>query len=104
MSKKKQITSNVFGTNTGHGHVWKRPDKMIAHCGGPVVCDECKADLAMAGRTQLDFLPTLKLAELEKAAIKQALAAVDSNRTHAAKLLGISLRTLQRKMKQLGLP
>ena len=32
------------GTNTGHGHVWKRPDRMIARCGGPGLCGRCKDD------------------------------------------------------------
>lgn len=27
--------------NTGHGHVWKRPDGLIAKCGGPKLCVEC---------------------------------------------------------------
>lgn len=34
------------GTNTGHGHVWKRPDGMVARCGGPAICKECAADQA----------------------------------------------------------
>lgn len=34
------------GTNTGHGHVWKRPDGMLARCGGPGMCRDCSADQA----------------------------------------------------------
>lgn len=34
------------GTNTGHGHVWERPDGTIAKCGGPGVCTECSKDQA----------------------------------------------------------
>lgn len=34
------------GTNTGHGHVWERPDGMRVRCGGPRMCKECGADLA----------------------------------------------------------
>ena len=29
------------GTNTGHGHVWPRPDGRKARCGGPRFCQEC---------------------------------------------------------------
>jgi hypothetical protein len=29
-------------TNTGHGHVWRRPDKFVASCGGVQDCAECK--------------------------------------------------------------
>ena len=34
------------GTNTGHGHVWPRPDGVKARCGGSGLCKECSADLA----------------------------------------------------------
>lgn len=37
------------GTNTGHGHVWPRPDKMRARCGGRLVCTLCKDDFARYG-------------------------------------------------------
>ena len=40
---------------------------------------------------------------LESTAIRGALAQTDDNRTKAAELLGISRRTLQRKIKELGL-
>ena len=39
----------------------------------------------------------------EKAAIEKALAKCNGNRTHAAEALGISRRTLQRKLKQYAL-
>ncbi|HJR04376.1 MAG TPA: hypothetical protein VKA83_22230 [Methylomirabilota bacterium] len=34
------------GTNTGHGHVWPRPDGAKARCGGPGICRVCSADQA----------------------------------------------------------
>lgn len=37
---------NVVGTNTGHGHVWERPDGVRMRCGGPGMCAVCSADLA----------------------------------------------------------
>ncbi len=45
-----------------------------------------------------DLLP---LAELEKRQIKHVLEVTGGNRTRAAKILGIGLRTLQRKLKSL---
>lgn len=42
------------------------------------------------------------LEELEQEAVTQALAQYDGNRTRAAKALGISVRTLQRKLKAWG--
>jgi DNA-binding NtrC family response regulator len=40
---------------------------------------------------------------LETAAIRRALAQTQDNRSRAAELLGISRRTLQRKLKELGI-
>jgi hypothetical protein len=34
------------GSNTGHGHVFPRPDGVKARCGGPGLCSVCGADLA----------------------------------------------------------
>jgi len=48
----------------------------------------------------LDGFP-LALAELERMAILEALRRVHGNRTHAARLLGISLRTLRNKLRNL---
>ena len=45
----------------------------------------------------------LALAELERMAILEALRRVRGNRTHAARLLGISLRTLRNKLRVLRL-
>lgn len=34
-------------SNTGHGHVYMRPDGFLAKCGGPGICTECAKDLAL---------------------------------------------------------
>lgn len=34
------------GRNTGHGHVFPRPDGVRARCGGPSLCTKCRADAA----------------------------------------------------------
>ncbi|RJP21019.1 MAG: sigma-54-dependent Fis family transcriptional regulator [Deltaproteobacteria bacterium] len=44
------------------------------------------------------------LTELTRDAIRDALAKTGGNKTHAAKLLGIGLRTLHRKVKEFELP
>lgn len=40
------------GSNTGHGHVYLRPDGVRARCGGPGMCAECSRDFARKTRTQ----------------------------------------------------
>lgn len=45
-------------------------------------------------------VPELNLHELEKMAIREALLATEGNRTQAARLLGVSRRTLQRKLTE----
>ncbi|HWS16054.1 MAG TPA: helix-turn-helix domain-containing protein, partial [Candidatus Methylomirabilis sp.] len=44
------------------------------------------------------------LTEIERDAIRSAIAHTGGNKTQAAKLLGIGLRTLHRKVKEYGLP
>jgi DNA-binding NtrC family response regulator len=42
--------------------------------------------------------------EIEKLHLENTLALTDGNRTHAAEMLGISLRTLRNKIREYGLP
>jgi DNA-binding NtrC family response regulator len=46
------------------------------------------------------LIPTLNLADLEKLAITKALAETGGNRVRAARLLGIHVRTLHRKLRE----
>jgi len=55
-------------------------------------------------RSDIDIPPDTSLEDLERAAVEQALVQHHGNRTHAARTLGISVRTLQRKLKAWGLP
>jgi DNA-binding NtrC family response regulator len=55
-------------------------------------------------RPNIDIPPGTSLEDLERVAVEQALAQHHGNRTHAAKTLGISVRTLQRKLKAWGIP
>jgi DNA-binding NtrC family response regulator len=55
-------------------------------------------------RSHIDIPPGTSLEDLERAAVEQALTQHHGNRTHAAKTLGISVRTLQRKLKAWGIP
>ena len=60
------------------------------------------------GRSQATF-PVLAaagtpIAELEKLHVEKTLALVHGNRTHAAEMLGISIRTMRNKIREYGLP
>jgi DNA-binding NtrC family response regulator len=54
------------------------------------------------GNSDMDIPIGTTLEELEHAAVEQALADCGGNRTRAARSLGISVRTLQRKLKAWG--
>jgi DNA-binding NtrC family response regulator len=54
-------------------------------------------------KNTLDAPPEFNLHALETNTIRAALSLSGGNRTHAADLLGVSRRTLQRKLKELGL-
>jgi len=55
-------------------------------------------------RPNIEIPPGTSLEDLERAAVEKALQLHHGNRTHAAKTLGISVRTLQRKLKAWRLP
>jgi DNA-binding NtrC family response regulator len=56
-------------------------------------------DISPHDRSDLDIPPGTSLEELEHAAVVKALEQHEGNRTRAAESLGISVRTLQRKLK-----
>ncbi len=39
-----QFQGRELGGNSGHGHVWERPDKTKARCGGVAICGQCAKD------------------------------------------------------------
>ncbi len=55
------------------------------------------------GQHHVSIPPGTRLEDLEREAVEQALEQHGGNRTHAARALGISVRTLQRKRKAWGL-
>jgi len=78
--------------------------RAIVRCRGSVIGPEhlhaerdlrstVSAEVALPGSLPLD------LASLERIAIREALRRVNGNRTHAARLLGIGLRTLRNKLR-----
>jgi DNA-binding NtrC family response regulator len=62
--------------------------------------DEVLMGTSETGTTRREIPTGLTMEELEKLAITKALDGCAGNRTHAANRLGISVRTLQRKLRQ----
>ena len=77
-------------------HLPRLDDRVIAVAGAA-------AEFAGADKNSLDAGAEFNLHALEAKTIRAALAAAKGNRTHAADLLGVSRRTLQRKLKDFGL-
>jgi DNA-binding NtrC family response regulator len=87
------------------------PNELRAAVSKILVQDRSGADRAESNseysddqKTGIEIPPGTSLEDLERAAVEQALAQHHGNRTHAAKTLGISVRTLQRKLKAWGMP
>ncbi|MDX2499041.1 MAG: helix-turn-helix domain-containing protein, partial [Deltaproteobacteria bacterium] len=53
--------------------------------------------------SRIDLTPGRSLKEVEKVMILRTLEEAGGNRTHAARILGISRRTLQLKLKEYGI-
>ena len=60
-----------------------------------------RQDRVPADPSQLQ--PGTTLAEMERELIRKTLEHTGGNRTHSAELLGIGVRTLQRKIRSYGL-
>ena len=58
------------------------------------------ADIAGGSRSAVSMQAGMTVKEMEKQLITKTLEEVNDNRTHAAELLGISIRTLRNKLKE----
>ncbi len=78
---------------------------VVLAAGEELTMEDLPATLHDAPNSVADVnIPTgMSLDDIEREAIEQALAQHEGNRTHAAADLGISVRTLQRKLKAWGL-
>jgi DNA-binding NtrC family response regulator len=81
-------------------------ERLVLTCHAAAIAVEDLPDFVQAhDRNAASFAirPGMTLAEVEKLLIRQTLTKVTSNREEAARLLGISRRTLQYKLKEYGL-
>ena len=61
---------------------------------------EALLDGSVEADISVSSIETLNLESLERVAIERSLIETGGNRTHASKLLGISVRTLRNKLKR----
>lgn len=67
---KDDLMNNTNNTELGHGHVHRRPDGFKARCGGPDICNQCKAELA-ADYRRFRPVPDLKMYALDAALLPE---------------------------------
>lgn len=65
-----------------------------------IIGDELVQFEQFSGEIAFDFIPGMSLSEVEKRLILQTLELTAQNRTRAAQLLGISIRTLRNKLNE----
>jgi len=80
--------------------------RSLALAPGPVMGVELLAegDFQNGTAEAAGIEPGLKLHELERSLFEKTLDATGGNRTRAAELLGVSLRTVRNKVREFGLP
>ncbi len=79
--------------------------RVVALCHGIEIGTEALPLLQTTTALSVPWLkPGLSLRELEKTLLEITLNATAGNRTHAAELLGVSLRTVRNKIREHGLP
>jgi two-component system response regulator AtoC len=78
-------------------------ERMMVLADGELLTDNDLPEEILAASSELappkEMPNNLTMDELERLAIRKALEQCDGNRTHAAERLGISVRTLQRKLR-----
>ncbi|MBW1705616.1 MAG: sigma-54-dependent Fis family transcriptional regulator [Deltaproteobacteria bacterium] len=78
-------------------------ERAILMCEGDMVDEDDLFVTEKNRRTEnagYPFMPVVSLKEMEKTSIFRALDHTNDNRTHAAKILGISVRTLRNKLNE----
>jgi len=78
-------------------------ERAVLRCKGQLI-DQKDISISEKERPAEDrrftFVPTVSLKEMEKKVIYHALDQTNGNRTHAAEILGISVRTLRNKLNE----
>ncbi|MEN0058221.1 MAG: sigma 54-interacting transcriptional regulator [Bdellovibrio sp.] len=75
-------------------------ERAVVLAQGPVIDVDCIQFEAVVEDMGLDFAPGMSLSEVERRLILQTLELTAQNRTRAAQMLGISIRTLRNKLNE----
>ncbi|HEV2134610.1 MAG TPA: sigma-54 dependent transcriptional regulator [Terracidiphilus sp.] len=100
------------------GHAWPGNVRELAnfmrrvlslHAGGAIDAARFQEEMTQVRRPEpavrtLPAAPGTPISVLEKIHLENTLALTRGNRTHAAEMLGISLRTMRNKIREYGLP
>jgi DNA-binding NtrC family response regulator len=80
--------------------------RALVLCTGPVAGLELlpETDLQTSAEPKAGIEPGLTLRDLERTLLEKTLEATGGNRTRAAGMLGVSLRTVRNKIREYGLP
>lgn len=89
----KDALTNPENPNSGHGHVYVRPDRERARCGGPRMCRQCQGDLArktaeldQAAEPEPDFSDAERLGLAVVATLTEAQREAEQARAIAVRL------------------
>jgi two-component system response regulator FlrC len=80
-------------------------ERAVLICDGAIICPEhllIEEQITPTGDSDAPALVGMTVKDIEKKLIGQTLKHVNDNRTHAAQMLGISIRTLRNKLREYG--
>ncbi len=94
-------TGSEIGAGSLEGSEWERPSLEK-----PSLCGEDRVEAMGAGGTEKDdcLRAGISLGDMERRLVEMTLEATGGNRSQAAALLGVSLRTVRNKIRSYGLP
>src|SRR5262249_3751713 len=80
--------------------------RVLALSTAPMLLVPAEAETSLVSGTELEggLRPGVTLQEAERQLLEKTLKATGGNRTRAAELMGVSLRTVRNKIREYGLP
>lgn len=98
IEEKGTMTKNQ---NTGHGHVYPRPDGITARCGGPGICTDCSVDAANAAK-RVDLPRRIRIDKMTVAEVAIHVAKGEVEEAGADVLLTEAIMLLSQAQKKVA--